>query len=919
MTKIRLRVWLLLCSLLPALLLSVFSGGYFSYVRYHELQLSLTEQARQIAIPLAITTASLLASNNQQDLQKLIDTSHRYNSASLNSIAIVNLQNKLLYNSNPQFNAATLPLTQPDQLAEHGFFNETTSNLLFYHPLTTTQNGQQTNLGYLILNLHKDQLQLLQQNNILYLVLILIICLLLCCTPAFYIIQRLYRPIHAMKQQLQQLINHDEINNKQLIAANNPLTTAKELVEMQQGLQQLSAQIVSQEQEMQQQIDQANSDLQQTLEQLEVHNVQLDLARRKALEENRQKSEFLAKMSHELRTPLNGVIGFTRQVLKTQLTSNQHDYLMTIQKSANSLLHLVNDVLDFSKLEEGRLSINPEPFSLRELLNDATELLAANAFDKYLELVLIIDPNCPDDIIADPKRFSQVLMNITGNAIKFTDHGSIVIRISCSYLNDNQIMLHCSVQDTGRGIHPEQQKKLFHGFSSSESSSHQSGSGLGLMISQRLVEAMGGKISFESTQAEGSTFCFTIKCNHHQLNIAETLPIAVLEQKNLLYFETQQYSREAMLQLLKSWHINVTTCSTLGQLQLALKNQQHFDIALIGKAVAINQVNHIINIIQQVKAYSDYTYLLVNTLSPSIREILLNAGADACLSKPPHFNKLAKMLASPYLQHKANNTNVERPTKAALKVLTVDDNEANLKLINTLLAEQVEHIESACDGAEAWHKATQHVYDIIFLDINMPIMDGINACQRIRQSSLNEHTPIIAVTAHTADGERERLIMLGFDEFLSKPLDEKMLQYILQEFCQHKLNTAPITPNPAVSWPKSNIVDWSLALEQANGKVSLMQDMLAMLVASIKPTQEAIAKAIEQQDSEALLHHIHKLHGGCCYTGVPRLKRLAETIETSLKQQISLQALEPELFELADLLDTLWHEYQQWPEVCGEG
>ncbi|WNO61572.1 two-component sensor histidine kinase BarA [Rheinheimera sp. MMS21-TC3] len=915
MTKIRLRVWLLLCSLLPALLLSVFSGGYFSYVRYHELQLSLTEQARQIAIPLAITTASLLASNNQQDLQKLIDTSHRYNSASLNSIAIVNLQNKLLYNSNPQFNAATLPLTQPDQLAEHGFFNETTSNLLFYHPLTTTQNGQQTNLGYLILNLHKDQLQLRQQNYILYLVLILILCLLICCTPAFYILQRLYHPIREMNKQLQQLIDHDELKNTPLIKCNSPLITAKELHEMQQGLQQLSAQIVSQEQEMQQQIDQANSDLQQTLEQLEVHNVQLDFARRKALEENRQKSEFLAKMSHELRTPLNGVIGFTRQVLKTQLTNNQHDYLMTIQKSANSLLHLVNDVLDFSKLEEGRLSINSEPFSLRELLNDATELLAANAFDKYLELVLIIAPECPDDIIADPKRFSQVLINIAGNAIKFTDHGSIVIRVNCNYLSDGQIMLHCSVQDTGRGIHPEQQKQLFHGFGSSESSSHQSGSGLGLMISQRLVKAMGGKIGFESAQAEGSTFWFTIKCNHHQLSIAETLPIAVLEQKSVLYFEPQQYSREAMLQLLQSWHLNVTTCSTLAQLQSALKNQQHYDIAIIGKAIAINQVNHIISVMQQVKPYCDYTYLLINTLSPSIREILLNAGADACLSKPAHFNKLAMMLASPYLQHKAPVTQAELPTKAALKVLTVDDNEANLKLINTLLAEQVEHIESACDGAEAWHKATQHLYDIIFLDINMPIMDGISACQRIRQSSLNEHTPIIAVTAHTADGERERLIMLGFDEFLSKPLDEKMLQYILQEFCQQKLNTAPSNVNPTVSWPPSKIVDWPLALEQANGKVNLMQDMLAMLVASIKPTQEAIANAIKQQDSEALLHQIHKLHGGCCYTGIPLLKRLAETIETSLKQQVSLQKLEPELFELDDLLNTLWHEYQQWPET----
>src|SRR5690606_6813164 len=222
----------------------------------------------------------------------------------------------------------------------------------------------------------------------------------------------------------------------------------------------------------------------------------------KAQEENRQKSEFLAKMSHELRTPLNGVIGFTRQLLKTQLSSNQHDYLTTIQKSANSLLHLVNDVLDFSKLEEGRLSINPEPFSLRDMLNDATELLAANAFDKHLELALMVEPSCPDDLVADPARFVQVLMNIAGNAIKFTDHGSIVIRVSATLLNEDQLILHCSVQDTGRGISEEQQSQLFQGFSYNESRSHQSGSGLGLMISQRLIKAMGGSIGFESKQAE---------------------------------------------------------------------------------------------------------------------------------------------------------------------------------------------------------------------------------------------------------------------------------------------------------------------------------------------------------------------------------------------------------------------------------
>ena len=216
----------------------------------------------------------------------------------------------------------------------------------------------------------------------------------------------------------------------------------------------------------------------------------LDMARRKAQDDNKLKSEFLAKMSHELRTPLNGVIGFTRQLLKTQLTHHQQDYLNTIQKSANSLLSLVNDVLDYAKLEEGRMPMNPEPFSVRDLVHDAVELLAVNAFDKQLELALQIDADVPDSLIGDPLRINQILMNIAGNAIKFTEHGSIVIRLQYQPTTDATVLLHFEVQDTGIGISPTQQEQLFHGFAQADGSigRRYGGTGLGLIISQRLVE-----------------------------------------------------------------------------------------------------------------------------------------------------------------------------------------------------------------------------------------------------------------------------------------------------------------------------------------------------------------------------------------------------------------------------------------------
>uniref|UniRef100_A0A486XII4 histidine kinase n=1 Tax=Rheinheimera sp. BAL341 TaxID=1708203 RepID=A0A486XII4_9GAMM len=902
MTKMSLRSWLLLGSFLPTIALSVFCVGYFSYVRYQELALSVTERAKQIGTPLAISAEDLLSRNNLSALKYLLDSSHRLNSPLVSNISVLDTKQQLLISTNPQRYAPHQQLDPATTLTASGLTLHKSDSVLLYLPLNMDTAAANASSSYLMLQLELDQLQLQQQKLLFNALLLLLFCLLLAGISGFYLQRRIDKPVQLMHWHIQQLLSGNNSNH----AAATPVA---ELAQLQTGLNQLGQLLTRQEQDTQLQIEQVTSDLQHSMEQLEVQNIQLDFSKRKAQEENRQKSEFLAKMSHELRTPLNGVIGFTRQLLKTPLSSSQHDYLTTIQKSANSLLHLVNDVLDFSKLEEGRLSINPEPFSLRDTLHDAIELLAANAFDKQLELVLMIEPSCPDDLIADPGRFVQVLMNIAGNAIKFTDHGSIVIRVSATLLNEDQLILHCSVQDTGRGISEEQQTLLFQGFSSKDPNSHQAGSGLGLMISQRLVQALGGSIGFESKQAEGSTFWFTIKCKRHHLSVADSLPLELLENKQLLYFEPQQHSREAVLALLHHWGLQVTACATKGQLQQALALQQHYDIGLIGCTLAINQVNQVLQLIRQVKPPCEYTYLLVNTLSPHLRETLLAAGADACLSKPPHIRKLAQTLAQPYITQSSTEIAPTRQKQSSLKVLTVDDNDANLKLINTLLSEQVEQIDSARDGAEAWHKATQHAYDIIFMDINMPVMDGVTACQRIRQSSLNEHTPIVAVTAHAVDGERARLLTLGFNEFLTKPLDENMLQCSLQEFCP---GSRVIQMLPA--FPASKLVDWQSALERAGGKCSLMKDMLQMLVASIEQTRQTLAHAISHHDDQQLLQQVHKLHGACCYTGVPRLKGLAELIETQLKQGSSATALEPELLELDDVLQALWQESQQWQQ-----
>jgi two-component system sensor histidine kinase BarA len=932
MTKIGLRDWILLITLVPTLLISLCLGGYFSHARYHDLQLHLEDQASNIAEPLAIASEQGLLSGNTQHLQRLLNISHRKNSPLVKSIAIFDHNHQLVVTSNlhkdfakltPAAGSAMLPQSLID---DHGDWLiirvpvklETShiNELALNAATPSNQLGRilqtEGQLGTVVVELHKDKVLLAQQTSMLMSLLIILLGMSIGLVLSLRLIGRMTSPLQQLNNQIDKLAEGRFTSDLE-----QPFFG--ELDQMRLGINQLAIELKRYKDDVQHTIDQSTSDLFHTMEQLEMQNVALDLARRKAQEDNKLKSEFLAKMSHELRTPLNGVIGFTRQLLKTELSHHQLDYLNTIQKSANSLLTLVNDVLDYSKLEEGRMPINPEPFSLRDMVNDSIELLAANAFEKQLELALLIDPACPDDIIGDPLRINQVLLNILGNAIKFTEQGSIVVKVLATDVNDDKLTLHFSVQDTGIGIPAAQQEQLFYGFSQADGSvgRRYGGTGLGLFISQRLVEAMNGTIGFDSQHDQGATFWFTVVCRRHPLSVSEALPTAVLQQKTVLYVEPLQFSRESTLSLLNSWGMQVSACATPAQLQQALSQHQQFDIAIIGRAVSLDQVNQLVELIRQLGQSCSYIYLLVNTLSPNLREALLHSGAQACLSKPAHQRKLATALARPYQSQLSQPAdNIPQPPKSQLKVLTVDDNDANLKLINTLLRELVESIDSAHNGAEAWQKASQSHYDVIFMDINMPVMDGVTACQRIQQSSLNEATPIIAVTAHTLDGERERLMSLGFSEFLSKPLDEQMLHFALKECCPNvpalpqRINEQP--PMPALNLPESRQIDWELALHCAAGKIDLAKEMLQIFLLSLPATLSELEVLVRTNQLEPLIQLVHKLHGATCYVGVPQLKQLTELLETELKQGKTAEQLEPELFELQDRLQSLLQEAKHW-------
>jgi two-component system sensor histidine kinase BarA len=913
MTKLGLRDSVLTLTLIPTVIIGLLLGGYFTVNRYIELDEILYQQGATISEPLAIALEQPLLDKNKVLLNRLISFTHNRHSPSIKSIAIFDTNNELLMTSNYHrsfdelINQASLASLKATKI-------ESSKDIItFYTPIVghSSPNTQwdasafQTSLGTVILQLNKDKAVIGQQRALLISGIVIILSLVLAAIMAFKLSRMFMTPLNKLVLATDKLVE-----GKRSTGLTD--TMLGEFDILREGLNTIADTMVMQKDEMQKNIDQATSDYRETLEQYETQNIQLTMAKKEAQDANRVKSDFLAKMSHELRTPLNGVMGFTRQLYKTPLNKHQKDYLDTIMLSANSLMTIISDILDFSKLEAGAMELESIQFQLRDAVNEVMTLLAPSAHEKQLELSIYINPQVPDDLTGDPTRFKQVLINLLSNAIKFTEQGSIKVDISYRLLDEESASVLVSVTDTGVGIPMDKQDSLFTPFGQADSSITRKfgGTGLGLIITKHIVEAMNGRISLNSAPGNGTCFTFNSVFRLPNHVFTNDLPSKSLIGKRILYLEPHEHTHHAVLSLLTEWQANVTPCFNEASFLSAVENTQtKFDICLIGHMASVDHMQLLKGYVKTVRDSTDYLYLMLNTVSHNMREAFIGSGADACLSKPLNHRKLCEVLAAPYrLDHPVHNIEQSEQKLLPLKVLVVDDNDANLKLICTLLDEQVEVIDTAHNGSQAYSLSKSHKYDVIFMDIQMPIMDGITACKLIQESSLNEDTPIIAVTAHALHSEKEQLLKDGFKGYLTKPIDEDTLKQIISDHSPQtpinrdkSKNEIPQSPAPF----ESSRIDWPLALQRAGGKNELALEMLNMLLLSVPETLNLLTKAIDDEDCEQVLSIVHKFHGACCYTGVPKLKSLAETIETSLKNECVLENIEPELFELQDELENL--------------
>ncbi|QSX39851.1 two-component sensor histidine kinase BarA [Shewanella cyperi] len=914
MTKYSLRSWVLVLALAPTILVGILLGSYFTINRFYELEATLIEQGSNIIEPLAIASEVGLAANNREASKRLLAAAQLNKSTLVKSIAIFDINNQLFVTSHYHKDFEVMRYKEAiTQLAgtEHEQVGDT---LILRAPIyssikpgaldeaappmgetevegDTVLMPDQSNaklLGYVSLLLNKEKALLEQHRAAVAAFIIVLIGVQLNLLFTFRLVKNVTQPITEMVRVVAK-IREGKLDTR--LEGN----LIGELDLLKRGINAMAGSLSEYHDEMQQNIDQATSDLRETLEQIEIQNVELDLAKKRALEASRIKSEFLANMSHELRTPLNGVIGFARQLLKTPLHTSQLEYIKTIERSATNLLGIINDILDFSKLEAGKMVLENMPFALRSSLEDTLRLVAGAAREKSLELVVDIDPAIPENLTGDGMRVSQIVTNLVGNAIKFTDKGSVRLRLLLAAQDEDSVTLRGEVIDTGIGIEEGQQELLFQAFGQADSSISRrfGGTGLGLVITKRLVNQMGGQIGFSSTPGRGSSFWFVIPLQLSQFPIADTLPLSKLTGQTVLLFEPRKLTRSAIANMLSHWQMDLATAQDLNSLHHALNGRrfQHILMSCHGFAdlKALKQQIH------EARQQTDNLLLLNDCLEPEVYTRELQAGVDQLVELPLIETTLAQLLLYPAVDSGYVPPPLPEPVperRHALNVLAVDDNLANLKLIDTLLKELVTHVVAVGSGDEAVALAKSRSFDLIFMDIQMPGTDGITATRLIRQDSLNRNTPIIAVTAHAINEERERILGSGMDGYLPKPIDEAALKGVISRWLTR----------PKFTHFDSRTLNWELCLTQANHKQDLALDMLQMLVESLPDTVAKIELALDRHDNEQMVTVVHKLHGASCYCGVPTTQKLCQDIESSLKRGGDISDVEPEILELLDEL-----------------